>query len=168
MNYVDEFSTPLGLFSIAVNADGALVATAFGDLDALRRRIAAGPASPAALQPDRVRTSTARMQIEEYFAGQRREFQLAQAPAGSAFQRRVWRELTAIPFGTTRSYGDVARIVGSAPRAVGRANATNPVCLVVPCHRVIGADGSMTGFAFGEKIKARLLAFEGARFGVAA
>jgi methylated-DNA-[protein]-cysteine S-methyltransferase len=70
--------------------------------------------------------------------------------------------LRKIPSGETRSYGELARQLGSSPRAVGRANATNPICLIVPCHRVIGADGSMTGYAFGEKIKRRLLEIESA------
>ena len=82
------------------------------------------------------------------------------APAGTAFQQRVWKALLRIPFGRTRSYGEIARELRSSARAVGRANSTNPVCLIVPCHRVIGADGSLTGFAFGEDLKRRLLEHE--------
>ena len=86
------------------------------------------------------------------------------APCGTPFQQSVWTALQRIPFGETRSYGQLATELGNpgAARAVGRANATNPIALIVPCHRVIGSDGSLTGFAFGEDIKRRLLAHEGA------
>lgn len=154
----DTFTTPFGRFSVAVNGDGALAATAFGNESMLRSRIAGG----GVLRRDAGATSAAREQVLEYFAGERRAFSLPAAPAGSAFQNQVWEALAAIPFGETRSYGAVAATLGrpGAARAIGRANATNPRCLVAPCHRVIGADGSLTGFAFGEEIKARLLAFE--------
>jgi len=87
------------------------------------------------------------------------------APIGTEFQKRVWDALCAIPVGETRGYAQLAGQLGSpqAARAVGRANATNPICLFVPCHRVIGADGSLTGFAFGEDIKRKLLEHEGVR-----
>jgi methylated-DNA-[protein]-cysteine S-methyltransferase len=100
--------------------------------------------------------------VEEYFAGERREFDLELAPAGSAFQRLVWRALRQIPFGETRSYGQIATQIGShkAVRAVGAANGANPLSIIVPCHRVIGANGKLTGFAGGLEVKARLLALE--------
>ncbi len=84
------------------------------------------------------------------------------APAGTEFQKRVWAELTRIPYGETISYAELAKRVGSegAARAVGRANATNPIAVVVPCHRVIGADGSLTGYAYGVEMKRSLLEFE--------
>ena len=84
--------------------------------------------------------------------------------AGTAFQRRVWQALLAIPFGETRSYGDIARELGNpgAVRAVGAANGRNPISIIAPCHRVIGATGKLTGFAGGLEAKARLLALEGA------
>ena len=86
------------------------------------------------------------------------------AAQGTAFQKRVWAELAAIPFGQTRSYGQLATALGQsgASRAVGRANATNPLALLVPCHRVISADGDLGGFAFGTAIKQHLLTHEGA------
>lgn len=146
--------TPLGDFSLAVDASGALVATAFGDA-ALRSRLPA-----CHLIGDTARPAAAVAQVRAYFAGERRAFDLPLAPQGSPFQHRVWAALRAIPFGQTRSYGDLARALRSSPRAVGRANATNPLCLIVPCHRVIGADGSLTGFAFGEERKRWLLAHE--------
>jgi len=103
-------------------------------------------------------------QLGEYFAGERRRFELPLAPRGTEFQRRVWRALTEIPYGKTVSYGELARRIGkpSAPRAVGLANGANPLPIIVPCHRVIGADGSLTGFGGGLPIKRKLLALEGA------
>ncbi|MBI5381068.1 MAG: methylated-DNA--[protein]-cysteine S-methyltransferase [Opitutae bacterium] len=156
MHFHDTFATPLGSFSVAVDDTGALVAAAFGDLAALRQRFDA-----AQLVRDAVRTRAVREQVAEYFAGTRREFTLRLAAAGSPFQQRVWAALGAIPWGETRSYGELARQLGSSARAVGRANATNPVCLIVPCHRVIAADGSLSGYAFGAECKRRLLALEG-------
>jgi methylated-DNA-[protein]-cysteine S-methyltransferase len=103
-------------------------------------------------------------QLEEYFAGRRQAFELPLAPRGTEFQRRVWRALGAIPYGRTISYGELARRIGrpSASRAVGLANGANPLPIIVPCHRVIGADGSLTGFGGGLPIKRKLLALEGA------
>ena len=159
MNYTaDTFRTPVGDFSFAIDATGALVATAFGGLDALQPRLSAFDSITRAP----LRQSSVRKQVGEYFAGQRNEFDLPLAPHGTAFQRSVWTALGEIPFGETRSYGGLAESLGhpGAARAIGRANATNPICLIVPCHRVIGADGSLTGFAFGVEIKRRLLEHE--------
>ena len=103
-------------------------------------------------------------QLLEYFSGARRRFELPLAPRGTPFQLRVWRALCAIPYGETLSYGELARglgLVGGA-RAVGWANGANPLPIVVPCHRVIGADGTLTGFGGGLHIKRSLLALEGA------
>jgi len=152
-----QITTPIGAFSVAVDAAGAVAATAFGGKGALSARL-----HGATLLPNARRTAAARRQIEAWFRGRRREFSVELSPAGTAFQRRVWDSLRGIPFGETRSYGDVARLVRSSPRAVGRANATNPICLIIPCHRVIGSDGSLTGYAFGEDRKRRLLEFEAA------
>jgi methylated-DNA-[protein]-cysteine S-methyltransferase len=103
-------------------------------------------------------------QLAEYFAGQRTAFALTLDVTGTPFQQKVWSALLTIPFGETRSYGEIARQVGSpeAVRAVGAANGRNPVSIVAPCHRVIGASGKLTGFAGGLEVKARLLALEGA------
>ncbi len=102
-------------------------------------------------------------QLEEYFAGERREFVLPVRLHGTDFQRRVWSALCAIPYGTTWSYGELAARIGSpkASRAVGLANGRNPVSILVPCHRVIGADGSLTGYGGGLERKRWLLAHEG-------
>jgi methylated-DNA-[protein]-cysteine S-methyltransferase len=104
----------------------------------------------------------ARAQLAEYFAGQRRAFDLPLAMAGSPFQRRVWRALQDIPYGETISYGELARRIGvpSASRAVGVANGRNPLCVIVPCHRVIGVDGSLTGYGGGLARKRLLLELE--------
>jgi|SRR5438309_6373933 len=103
-------------------------------------------------------------QLEEYFAGRRKRFALKLDWSGTTFQRQVWNALLAIPFGETRSYGQIATQIGnpSAVRAVGAANGRNPISIVVPCHRVIGSTGALTGFAGGLRVKVQLLAFEGA------
>jgi methylated-DNA-[protein]-cysteine S-methyltransferase len=157
-HYYDTFATPLGPFSLAVNESGAVSATAFGTRAQLERRL-----DHCHLIGDIARTGRARAQVLEYLGAHRRTFDLPVDVTGTSFQRRVWNALRRIPYGATRSYGDIAAEIGqpASARAVGRANATNPVCLIVPCHRVIGADGSLTGFAFGEGLKRRLLELEG-------
>ena len=155
--FFDTFLTPCGPFSIATTETGSVVATAFGDVDRLKSR-----ARVSALIHDETKTAAARAQVLAYFAGERTDFDVPLAAQGTAFQALVWTALRAIPPGETRSYGQLAAQLGNphASRAVGRANATNPICLIVPCHRVIGANGSLTGFAFGEDIKRRLLEHE--------
>jgi O-6-methylguanine DNA methyltransferase len=119
--------------------------------------------SAAALQPY-VR------ELEEYFAGQRREFSFALDLRGTDFQLACWRALVAIPYGETRSYADIARAVGRPQgfRAVGMANNRNPVAIVVPCHRVIASDGSLCGYGGGLDLKRKLLELEGALSGTLA
>ncbi len=106
----------------------------------------------------------AREQLDEYFAGHRRDFDLPLSPQGTAFQREVWTTLASIPYGGTISYAQLAARVGrpTAMRAVGAANGRNPLPIVLPCHRVIGADGSLTGFGGGLPTKQYLLKLEGA------
>ena len=101
-------------------------------------------------------------QLEEYFAGTRTRFDLSLVPPGTAFQKKVWGALLRIPFGGTASYGEIARAVGrpDASRAVGGANHRNPIAIIIPCHRVIGADGSMTGYGGGLPRKRLLLDLE--------
>ena len=104
-------------------------------------------------------------QLSEYFAGDRKEFTVPLAPSGTPFQMAVWTELTKIPYGSTVSYGDIARALGKrlvASRAVGLANGSNPISVIVPCHRVIGSDGSLTGYGGGLERKELLLRLEGA------
>lgn len=102
-------------------------------------------------------------QLNEYFSGRRTEFALKLDVDGTPFQRRVWNALRTIPFGETRSYGDIAKQIGNpgAMRAVGAANGRNPVSIVVPCHRVIGSNGKLTGFGGGLDAKSFLLSLEG-------
>jgi methylated-DNA-[protein]-cysteine S-methyltransferase len=114
---------------------------------------------------------TATEQLGQYFAGSRTEFELPLAPHGTPFQLAVWAELTQIPYGVTASYGEVAAALGKsalASRAVGLANGRNPISIIVPCHRVIGADGSLTGYGGGLDRKEWLLRHEKAPFGAAA
>jgi methylated-DNA-[protein]-cysteine S-methyltransferase len=101
-------------------------------------------------------------QLNDYFAGKRESFSLELDPVGTEFQKKVWAALRTIPFGETRSYAQIARQIKSpkAVRAVGAANGRNPISIVTPCHRVIGANGNLTGFAGGLENKARLLALE--------
>jgi methylated-DNA-[protein]-cysteine S-methyltransferase len=155
--FYDTFTTPVGLFSIALNSGGAVVATAFGGLPELRKRFVVEE-----IVRDPARITHIRSEITEYFASTRQQFTTKFAPRGTPFQLNVWAALQRIPYGETRSYGELAVSLGypRAARAIGRANATNPICLLIPCHRVIGANGSLTGYAFGETIKQELLDHE--------
>jgi len=113
---------------------------------------------------DRVNPTLVRgaLQLAEYFAGMRTAFDLPTAPRGSGFQHRVWHQLLVIPYATTSTYGELARAIGrpSASRAVGTANAANPIAIIVPCHRVIAQSGALTGYAGGLEAKQWLLAHE--------
>lgn len=108
-------------------------------------------------------TQLAKKQLQEYFTGKRKEFQLSLSVEGTDFQKQVWQELKAIPFGECRSYGDIAQALNKpkAMRAVGAANGRNPLPIIVPCHRVIGSNGTLTGFAGGLDMKEWLLRHEG-------
>lgn len=101
-------------------------------------------------------------ELEEYFAGKRKNFDLPLAGEGTDFQKQVWEQLQRIPYGQTRTYGEIAKMMGKpkASRAIGMANHNNPILILVPCHRVIGADGSLTGYAAGIEAKKYLLEFE--------
>lgn len=103
-------------------------------------------------------------QLDEYFAGKRHDFDLPLAPQGTPFQQKVWAALRQIPYGTTASYGQIAATMGNpkASRAVGMANNRNPIAIIIPCHRVIGSDGSLVGYGGGLPIKKQLLELEGA------
>jgi len=109
-------------------------------------------------------------QLREYFAGARTEFDLPLAPEGTEFQRGVWQRLREIPYGETISYGELARRIGNpqASRAVGAANGSNPIPIVIPCHRVIGSNGKLTGFGGGLPVKEALLALEAKQLRLAA
>lgn len=140
--------TPVGTLTI-VAGDGGLAAVLFGGEPG------------AAEEPDPVIAATAR-QLEEYFGGERRAFDLPLELSGTPFQRRAWLALADVPYGTTRSYGEQARRLGApgAARAVGAANGRNPLPIVLPCHRLVGADGTLTGYGGGLEIKRTLLDLE--------
>jgi methylated-DNA-[protein]-cysteine S-methyltransferase len=150
------FESPVGELLASVDAAGRVTGLHF--LDGHRT-----PVRGAEWVRDERALAPLRGQLEEYFAGERREFDLELAPSGSPFQLSVWRALCAIPYGATASYGEIAAAVGQpgAARAVGGANNRNPIAIVVPCHRVIGASGSLTGYGGGLPRKRRLLALEG-------
>ena len=156
---VFTLATPVGPFSCALDATGAVAATAFGPSSALPGRL---PTGHFVAESKSAAAAQVCGQVREYFAGMRFDFDVRLSPRGTEFQSRVWVELRKIPVGETRTYREIATAIGNskASRAVGRANATNPICLFVPCHRVIGANGSLTGFAFGETIKQWLLDHE--------
>lgn len=117
----------------------------------------------AEVRPATGETATAERQLREYFESRRRFFELPLDLRGSAFQKAVWHEVAKIPFGTTASYGQIAHLIGKpkASRAVGAANGVNPIPIVIPCHRVIGSDRSLTGYGGGLPMKSWLLAHEG-------
>lgn len=156
MLYRTTMPSPVGTLTL-VARDTGLVAILWPDDAPGRVRLGDAQDSPG--HP--VLAATV-MQLAEYFAGTRSAFDLPLAPVGTDFQRAVWRALDAIPHGQTRSYADIARAVGrpSATRAVGAANGRNPISIVTPCHRVIGASGALTGFAGGLAAKEWLLARE--------
>jgi len=126
------------------------------------RRVRLGPVAENKKHPLLVETEK---QLGEYFAGKRNRFSVKLDPKGTEFQNKVWDALRTIPFGETRSYGEIAKQIGNtkAMRAVGAANGRNPISIIVPCHRVIGASGRLTGFAGGLAIKEQLLSLEGNR-----
>lgn len=159
MSWFDELDSPVGTLLLVADAAGLRRVEFPRGRHPVRR--------DAKWQRASEPLARVRAQLEEYFAGKRRAFELELAPEGTPFQLRVWAALRAIPYGRTTSYGDLARTLGdpSAVRAVGAANGRNPLPIVVPCHRVIGADGSMVGFGGGLDTKRWLLAHEGASSG---
>jgi methylated-DNA-[protein]-cysteine S-methyltransferase len=150
-----QFESPVGELLAAVDSDGRLTRLHFLD----------GPHTPAPPREwvrDEAAFAELRRQLDAYFAGTRDSFDLDLAPSGTRFQRQVWSALCAIPYGATSSYGEIAHAVGQpgAARAVGGANNRNPIAIVVPCHRVIGAGGALTGYGGGLPRKRWLLALE--------
>ena len=153
--YFSEMSTPLG--TLLLRGDGTVLTGIF--MENHRH----GPTDHADAVRDDARFTDARAQFTEYFAGQRTEFDLPLDRAtGTAFQRQVWRALGDIPYGETISYGELARRIGqpAAVRAVGLANGRNPLSIVVPCHRVVGTGGKLTGYGGGLDRKRHLLDLE--------
>ena len=153
--YYSRIESPVGPLLLVVSERG-LVALEFGG-----RRIGEGWVESAE------KTAPYARQMNEYFSGRRRSFDLPLDLRGTDFQRRCWQKLLKIPYGETRSYADIARAIGNpaAVRAVGLANGQNPIAIIVPCHRVIGSDGSLTGYGGGLETKRKLLELEGALSG---
>jgi len=155
--FYKEINSPVGILKLVANEKG-LVAILWEEEKLGRVRLDEMQLSNH--QPILVNTHT---QLKEYFAGKRKIFDLPLVAIGTTFQQKVWSELCEIPFGETRSYGEIAKKMGSpnASRAVGAANGKNPISIVVPCHRVIGKNGTLTGFAGGLRAKEILLKLEG-------
>jgi methylated-DNA-[protein]-cysteine S-methyltransferase len=160
--YLGTAPSPAGPVAFAVNEEGALVGLQFIEGRYARSLDEELTRDGYHLAYDEARTAHVRERLEEYATGARLDFDLPLAPRGTAWQQTVWLALTEIPCGETRSYAELAAMAGrpAAARAAGRANATNPIPLVIPCHRVIGADGSLTGYGGGLHIKEALLAHE--------
>jgi len=161
MNYC-YLETPIGTLLIA------------GDSEAIRRIDFPRNGHPSKPEADWSSAASpvlqeAVRQLREYFAGRRTGFDLPLAPAGTEFQRNVWRRLEEIPYGEIISYGELARRIGNpkASRAVGAANGSNPIPILIPCHRVIGSNGKLTGFGGGLPVKEKLLALEARQLSLA-
>jgi methylated-DNA-[protein]-cysteine S-methyltransferase len=159
---LDQTDSPAGPIAFAVNELGELVRVSF--LDGVNQLTIGEELARDGYQiaPASDLTTPVREQFDAYARGELLEFDIPLSLHGTEWQKRVWTELMNIPFGQTRSYGNVAEIVCTtrASRAVGRANATNPIPLVIPCHRVVGANGALTGFGGGLHLKEALLRHE--------
>jgi methylated-DNA-[protein]-cysteine S-methyltransferase len=164
--YMDEIGSPMGQVDFATDEEGSFLGLRFRKgryHETLEEELERAGFDLVARGAQTFRRTTgAREQLVEYFAGERRSFDLEVARKGSGIEEAVWEEISRIPFGQTRTYGQVSEAIGDMASAVevGKACAANPVLLVVPCHRVVGADGSLKGYAGGLRLKERLLAFE--------
>ncbi len=161
--YLETVDSPAGPLTFAVNDDGALLFVSFLEGNYPTTIEEDLTSEGYTCLTDLKRTAAVRTQLIEYASGQRKTFDLPVVLVGTEWQKAVWTALMQVPFGETRSYGELARSLGrpQASRAVGRANGTNRIPLVIPCHRIVGADGSLTGFGGGLHLKTALLAHEG-------
>ncbi|TDE97213.1 methylated-DNA--[protein]-cysteine S-methyltransferase [Occultella glacieicola] len=153
-SYRHDVDSPIGPLVLLADADGALTGLLYPGHRTIT--LAEGSvADPAPFRP-------VQGQLEEYFAGERTDFDLPMAPRGTPFQREAWAQLRLIPYGQTRTYGQIAASLGQpgAARAVGLANNRNPISIIVPCHRVIGSTGALTGYGGGIEAKKYLLDLE--------
>ncbi|WP_448548441.1 methylated-DNA--[protein]-cysteine S-methyltransferase [Thalassotalea fusca] len=156
--YFFRYQSPLGEIAISANEQG-ITALAF-------QRGSAPIVEPIEKQENPELFKEVSKQLDEYFTGKRKSFDLPLAPEGTAFRQQVWQALLEIPFGETRSYGWLAKHINNpkAVRAVGGANGANPIALIIPCHRVIGSNNKLTGYAGGVEFKAALLEHENATY----
>ena len=154
--FFDVFATKVGPITVVVDEDRTVTELWTDDRSAVLLAMPNYTFNAGAV-------AKARTQVQEYAEGDRRSFELELRPAGTEFQRTVWNMLLQIPYGETRSYGELAMMIGNpkASRAVGRANGTNPISIIIPCHRVIGSAGSLTGYGGGLPMKRMLLELEG-------
>jgi methylated-DNA-[protein]-cysteine S-methyltransferase len=164
MNGLHRMDSALGPIWAAFDVEGAVIYLGFPDHEFRLSLLAKLARVNPSMHPDRTTVESLREQLDAYAVGHRRAFDIPFRLRGSPFERRVWAALQRIPFGETRSYGQLAAELGhpNSSRAVGRANGANPVSILVPCHRVIGANGALTGYAGGLPMKERLLRLEGA------
>jgi O-6-methylguanine DNA methyltransferase len=164
MSGIHRIETSLGPVQAAFDVDGAVIYLGFADHEFRETLLAKLARLGPVPNPEPRAAARLRDQLEAYASGRRRAFDAPFRLHGSPFEQRVWGALQQIPFGETRSYGQLAAELGDAnlSRAVGRANGANPVSILVPCHRVIGANGALTGYAGGLAMKERLLRLEGA------
>ena len=155
--YYCNYQSPLGEIALTANDKG---------LSALAFQTGKSPITYTGLIEDKSKFTRVIQQLTQYFDGDRKHFELTLAPEGTNFQKQVWQALLEIPCGETKSYGWIAKSINNekAVRAVGTANGANPIALIVPCHRVIGSNGKLTGYAGGLALKAKLLMHEGAQF----
>lgn len=158
-SYFTFYSSPLGEILLTGNEAGL---SGLSFIDKSHINTSSNILQQSAHQENNIYFKKVIAQLDEYFSGERKTFTLKLSIAGTDFQKKVWQALTAIPYGTTASYQEVAQKINKvkAVRAVGRANGANPIALIIPCHRVIGASGSLTGYAYGVALKAKLLRLE--------
>ncbi len=161
MTYFYKFiDSPVGKLKLVASANGLAAVLWENDNP---KRVKFAKISP---QEDHPILLKAEQQLQEYFSGKRKSFKLELDFCGTEFQKKVWQSLLEIPFGETRSYGEIAQQIGNskASRPVGAANGKNPIAIIAPCHRVIGSSGKLTGFAGGLKVKEFLLKLENSNF----
>lgn len=161
--YYTYYESPFGDIALTANDQGL---TSLTFVDSNKKNRNTGTIIPDDYQENPAKFMLVCQQLTEYFAGERKKFDLPLAAKGTPFQQRVWRALCDIEQGKTKTYGWLAKQINNdkAVRAVGSANGANPIMLIVPCHRVIGSDGKLTGYAGGLALKAKLLMHEGALF----
>ncbi len=164
MNGIHRIDTGLGPIQAAFDGAGAVIYLGFAEHEFRAPLLARVAGLGPAVVPSETVLARLRIQLDAFAEGRLRHFDIPFRLHGSEFERRVWAELQRIPFAETRSYGQLAEALGdrNLSRAVGRANGANPISILVPCHRVIGAGGALTGYAGGLDMKARLLRIEGA------